>query len=80
MSETLTLRLPAKEKSEWEKAASAVDESVAEYVRKAVRQRARSESTSPWEKHLGAADVVVVAPPTNPNIRRAFVQGRKRRP
>ena len=79
MSQTLTLRLPAKEKAQWEKAASAVDESVAEYVRKAVRQRARAESTSPWEKHFGSADVVV-APPTNPNIRRAFVQGRKRTP
>ena len=40
MSETLTIRLPAEEKAQWAKAAAEVSESVAEYVRKSVRQRA----------------------------------------
>jgi hypothetical protein len=78
MSDTLSIRLPAEEKQEWEKAAAAVDESVAEYVRKAVRQRANSSATSPWEKFLGKADVLI-SPPTNVNVRRAFKGGRKKK-
>jgi hypothetical protein len=76
MSDTLTIRLPAEEKAQWEKAAMAVKESVAEYVRKAVRQRAQAGGASPWEKHLGSAGVTV-PPPTNANIRRAFAQRRR---
>ncbi len=72
MSETLTIRVPAGEKARWEKAAAAVQETVAEYVRKAVRQRAQTGETSPWEKHLGSAEATV-PPPTNANVRRSFV-------
>ena len=76
MSETLTIRLAADEKSRWEEAAAAAQESVAEYVREAVRQRVEAASQSPWERHLGSADVDVPAP-TNANIRRVFAR-RKR--
>ena len=78
MSETLTIRLAAEEKAQWEKAAAAARESVAEYVRGAVRQRAQSASQSPWEPHLGSANVAVPAP-TNANIRRAFARDRSLR-
>ena len=70
MSETLTIRLPADEKLRWQKAAAAVRESVAEYVRKAVRERAETEEKSPWDKHLGSVDVEISSP-TNENIRRS---------
>jgi hypothetical protein len=75
MSETLTIRLAAKEKTRWEEAAAAARESVAEYVRGAVRQRAQAASQSPWEPYLGSADVNVPAP-TNANIRRALTRRR----
>jgi hypothetical protein len=78
MSDTLSIRLPTEEKQEWEKAAAAVDESVAEYVRKAVRQRASSGAKSPWDKFFGKADVLI-SPPTNANVRRAFKEGRKKK-
>ena len=78
MSETLTIRLQAAEKAQWRKAAKAVRETVAEYVRKAVRRRAQADGVSPWERHLGAADIAV-PPPTNANIRRAFAQRRRSR-
>jgi hypothetical protein len=77
MSETLTIRLDAEEKARWEEAAAAARESVAEYVRGAVRQRAEAASQSPWERHLGAARVAVPAP-TNANIRRAFARRGRR--
>ena len=79
MSDTLTIRLPADEKARWEKAAAAAKETVADYVRGAVRRRSESAAESPWDRHLGSADVVVPAP-TNANIRRAFARraGRKR--
>lgn len=76
MSETLSIRLPAAEKEEWEKAAAEVREGVAEYVRKAVRQRVQSAGKSPWEKHLGSVNVKV-DPPNNANVRRAFQERRK---
>ncbi len=76
MSETLTIRVPAEEKARWEQAAAAAKESVAEYVRGAVRQRAQAASQSPWEPLLGSADVAVPAP-TNANIRRAFARRRR---
>ena len=75
MSETLTIRLRSAEKAQWERAAAAVKETVAEYVRNAVRHRGRS---SLWEKHLGSSNAAV-PPPTNANIRRAFAQRRARR-
>ena len=73
MSVTLTIRLALAEKNQWEKAAEAAQESVADYVRGAVRQRTAASAVSPWERHLGAANVVVEAP-TNENIRRAFAR------
>jgi hypothetical protein len=79
MSDTLTIRLPADEKARWERAAAAVNETVAEFVRGAVRQRAEAASQSPWDRHLGSA-TREVPPPTNANIRRAFGRrGRRRR-
>jgi len=75
MSETLTIRLRAAEKAQWEKAAAAAQETVAEYVRNAVRQRGQTSSKSPWEKHLGSAPIIV-PPPTNANVRRAFAERR----
>jgi hypothetical protein len=78
MSETLTIRLPEGEKVQWEKAAAAVEETVAEYVRKAVRQRARAGALSPWDHHLGSVDVAVPAP-TNTNVRRVFSERRRRK-
>jgi hypothetical protein len=76
MSETLTIRLPAEEKKRWERAAAAVKESVADYVRKAVRQRTETSRGSPWEEHLGVVPAKV-PPPTNANIRAAFAKQRK---
>ena len=78
MSDTLTIRLPADEKAQWEKAAAGVGESVAEYVRNAVRQRVHAETTSPWEKHIGSVPVTV-PPPTNLNVRRVFARRRRSR-
>jgi hypothetical protein len=77
MSDTLTIRLPAEEKARWEAAAAVARESVAEYVRRAVRQRTEAASRSPWDRHLGSADVAVAAP-TNANVRRAFARQRGR--
>jgi uncharacterized protein (DUF1778 family) len=78
MSETLTIRVPAEEKARWEKAAAAARETVADFVRGAVRQRAAAASQSPWDAHLGSAEVPV-PPPTNANIRRAFARRSRRR-
>jgi hypothetical protein len=75
MSETLTIRVRAEEKVRWERAAASVKETVAEYVRKAVRQRAEAHHRSPWEKHLGSVNATV-PPPTNANVRRAFTRPR----
>lgn len=76
MSETLTIRVAAEEKAKWEAAAEAAKETVAEYVRGAVRQRAQAANQSPWQRHLGSADVAVPAP-TNANIRRSFARRRR---
>jgi hypothetical protein len=53
MNETLTIRIRAEEKVQWEKAAAEVRETVAEYVRKAVRQRMQSGGISRWESTWG---------------------------
>lgn len=75
MSETLTIRLPADEKARWRKAAAAAKESIADYVRGAVRQRAAAAHESPWDRHLGSVDAAVLAP-TNANVRRALARPR----
>jgi hypothetical protein len=54
MSDTLTIRISTAEKTQWEREAAEVNETLAEYIREAVRQRARSGKASPWDKHLGA--------------------------
>ena len=77
MGDILSIRLPSEEKARWRKAAAAAKESVAEYVRGAVRQRTEAASQSPWERHLGSANVVIPAP-TNANIRRAFASRRRK--
>lgn len=71
MSNKLTFRLASDEKAGREKSAADASESLADYVRKAVRESAQGSGASPWDKHIGSADVAV-DPPTNTNIRRAF--------
>ena len=71
MSDTLTIRLLSQEKAEWERAAAKAKETVADYVRRAVRVRVQNGSVSPWEKHIASVNLAV-PPPTNVNIRRAF--------
>jgi hypothetical protein len=78
MSDILTIRVPSSEKAQWKRAAAAARETVAEYVRKAVRQRTVSSSQSLWDMHLGSA-AVEVPPPTNANVRRAFADRRTRK-
>jgi hypothetical protein len=73
MSATLTIRLAAEEKARWEEAAAAAHETVADYVRNAVRQRAEAHSRSPWTRHFGSARVAV-PPPTNANVRRVMTR------
>ena len=75
MSETLTIRLRREEKAQWQRAAAAVSETVADYVRNAVRQRGQSAA---WDEHFGSASTAA-PPPTNANIRRAFAQRHARR-
>src|SRR6266571_4628589 len=77
MSDTLTIRLPSAEKERWQKAAAAVKESVAEYVRKAVSQRTDGRVVSGWERHMGSVNIAV-PPPTNANVRRAFSRRRSK--
>ena len=79
MSDTLTVRIPGREKDVWQKVARRVGEDLSEFARKAVRQRVQAvqaERGSPWDDLLGS--VSTNAPPaTNPNVRKAM---RSRRP
>ena len=74
MSDTLTVRVPVREKELWQKTARAVGEDLSEFARKAVRQRVQAvqaESGSPWDDLLGS--VRTDAPPaTNQNVRKAM--------
>jgi hypothetical protein len=74
MSDTLTVRVPVREKETWQKVAKAVGEELSEFARKAVRQRVQAVQAregSPWDDLLGS--VSVNAPPaTNSNVRRAM--------
>ena len=54
MSDILTIRVSGAEKAQWQRAAAEVKESVADFVREAVRQRVQSGKASPWEKHIGS--------------------------
>ena len=79
MSDTLTVRVPGREKEAWQKVAKTVGEELSEFARKAVRQRVQAVQAkhgSPWDDLLGS--VSTAAPPaTNRNVRNAM---RTRRP
>lgn len=74
MSDTLTVRVPGREKEAWQKVAQSIGEDLSEFARKAVRQRVQAvqaNSGSPWDDLLGS--VATDAPPaTNENVRRAM--------
>jgi hypothetical protein len=74
MSDTLTVRIPGREKAAWQKVAKALGEDLSEFARKAVRQRVRAVQASegsPWDDLLGS--VSSEAPPaTNRNVRKAL--------
>jgi uncharacterized protein (DUF1778 family) len=74
MSDTLTVRVPGREKEVWQKVAEGVGEDLSEFARKAVRQRVQAVQAShgsPWDDLLGS--VSTDAPPaTNENIRKAM--------
>jgi uncharacterized protein (DUF1778 family) len=74
MSDTLTVRVPGREKDLWQKVARDVGEDLSEFARKAVRQRiqaVQARSSSPWDDLLGS--VRADAPPaTNENVRKAM--------
>jgi hypothetical protein len=79
MSDTLTVRVPGREKEAWQMVAKTVGEELSEFARKAVRQRVQAVQArhgSPWDDLLGS--VSTDAPPaTNANVRKAL---RSRRP
>jgi hypothetical protein len=79
MSDTLTVRVPGREKEAWQKIADALGEGLSEFARKAVRQRVQAVQArlgSPWDDLLG--NVNTDAPPaTNRNIRKAMRLKRK---
>jgi hypothetical protein len=74
MSDTLTVRVPGREKDVWQKVARGVGEDLSEFARKAVRQRVQAvqaEHGSPWDDLLGS--VSTDAPPAlNANVRKAM--------
>ena len=74
MSDTLTVRVPGREKELWHKVAQAVGEELSEFARKAVRQRiqaVQAKQGSPWDDLLGS--VSTDAPPaTHANVRKAM--------
>jgi len=79
MSDTLTVRVPVREKEAWQKVAAAVGEDLSEFARKAVRQRVQAveaRAGSPWDDLLGT--VSTDAPPaTNQNVRKAMRSKRR---
>ena len=79
MSDTLTVRVPVREKAAWQKIAQGVGEDLSEFARKAVRLRVQAveaKQGSPWDDLLGS--VSTDAPPaTNANVRQAL---RRKRP
>jgi hypothetical protein len=72
MSDTLTVRIPRREKDVWQNVAQDVGEGLSEFARKAVRQRLQAvqpKRGSPRDDLLGS--VSVNAPPaTNENVRK----------
>jgi len=79
MSDTLTVRVPVREKQAWQKLANAVGEGLSEFARKAVRQRVQAVQArrgSPWHDLL--ASVSTDSPPaTNRNVRKAMRSKRR---
>ena len=79
MSDTVTVRIPGREKEAWQQVAKAAGEDLSEFARKAVRQRVQAVQArhgSPWDDLLGS--VRTDAPPaTNQNVRKAM---RSKRP
>jgi hypothetical protein len=75
MSDTLTVRVPGREKEAWQKVAKSLGEELSEFARKAVRQRVQAVQAkrgSPWDDLLGS--VSTDAPPaTNRNVRKAML-------
>jgi hypothetical protein len=74
MSDTLTLRVPVREKVVWQKLAGDLGEDLSEFARKAVRQRVQAvqaKRASPWDDLLGSVNTD--APPaSNRNVRKAL--------
>ena len=78
MSDTLTVRVPVREKEAWQKVAKAVGEDLSEFARKAVRQRVQAvqaKQGSPWDDLLGSVSTSL-PPATNANVRKAMRSGR----
>ena len=79
MSDTLTIKVPVREKEAWQKAAIAVGEPLSEFARKAVRQRVQAlqaRQGSPWDDLLGSV-TTEMPPATNRNVRKAMRLKRK---
>jgi hypothetical protein len=78
MSDTLTIRVPVREKAAWQKVARGLGEDLSEFARKAVRQRVQAveaKTGSPWDDLLGS--VSTSAPPaTNAKVRELMRRGR----
>ena len=61
MSDTLTVRVPGREKQAWQRVAKAVGEELSEFARKPVRQRVQpvqARQGSHWDDLLGRAEVI----------------------
>jgi hypothetical protein len=74
MSDTLTVRVPGREKDVWQKVARRVGEDLSEFARKAVRQRVQAVQAkhgSPWDDLLGTVSTDAL-PATNTNVRKAM--------
>ena len=79
MSDTLTVRVPVREKQTWQRIADAVGEGLSEFARKAVRQRVQAVEArhgSPWDDLLGTVSVRAPAA-TNRNVRKLMRSRRK---
>jgi uncharacterized protein (DUF1778 family) len=74
MSDTLTVRIPGREKDAWQRVAKAAGEDLNEFARKVVRQRVQAVQArqgSPGDDLLGS--LCTDAPPaTNQNVRKAM--------
>lgn len=79
MSDTLTVKVPGREKEVWQKAARGVGEDLSEFARQAVRQRVQAVKArrhSSWDDLLSSVSAEGV-PAANENVRKAM---RSKRP